>query len=460
MRSDQRIKGLVLILQNKQLQEGIMHVKSNRKLLAALSMALVTSFVTACVKNESKNEAPKKITLKQMEVSAIVLDNKSGFTSVTLNDQSNVPAFELSKIYQFKIEEISELQIQRGTVNNKDCSVQEPFIYSFSLIDKEKNKKPLHTRQSKELLTPGNYSLKIDIQNGSLCKSISMNFILKLKKRKDLILTRNLDAGYHCFSVEENGSQTIRTSARVNTSPMRLVKYQENNLGTIYENIVIDDNTLCQGTISKKLSCKDQLSPASIYEHPIMAVKKHCQQDGQNHTRSNAYLQVNESISRNTINLTCSHKHKVLNYNLKQCDLIFMLGEELPLIKKQTDIIIRRNSMRVNFSIDENKINSESLPGRLFISVATRTGDDYYEPVLNNFYRISRNDIIDGHLLIREPQLRAKLASSNINRLKLVISTQPNLKKGLFKISMSDVCSENSEAIVSKKGGITELLCE
>ena len=437
-----------------------MYVKSNRSLYAIVSMLLVTSFVTACVKNESKDESPKQIALKQMDITTLSDDNLDGSKLVILQEQSSVAAHKITKDYIFKIDDIRELRVAQAEIINKDCSAQESFIYSFYLVGENNYEKPLNTIHKKELLTPGSHRLRVKIENGSLCKMVSMKFKIKTTVRDDLILTKNLDAGYQCYDVEENGIAKVNTSVRINTAPMKVLKYFGNNLGKTRESIIVDQNTLCQREVESTLNCSEKIIPATKDERPLMATQKRCQKENQIRKGSQATLQVNKRGALKTAKFTCNHKRKVLRYNLSRCEIVYMMGEELPLVAKQTDIAIRPRNLRMNFSIDETQLDLASIPNRLFVSVVTRTLDDYYEPVLSNFYEISREDLADGYISIREPNLKFKLANAELDSLKLIIAKRPNLRSGLFKISIDKLCNDDSGSIVEKRPHSSVNLCE
>ena len=177
--------------------------KQNKPVLSLFCALLVTSFVTACVKNSSKDAPPAQIKELNIEDSILNEAQMSGNESVEVQHSGENPVFNLSQTFFFNISEISEFQIQRGLIDNKDCQAQDPFIYSFTLIDEHGDSTLLRRLSNSRMLVPGQYQIRVNIENGSLCRKVSMNFNLDLKVRDDLVITSDVDQGYKCFTVIE-----------------------------------------------------------------------------------------------------------------------------------------------------------------------------------------------------------------------------------------------------------------
>lgn len=434
----------------------------NKRVSPLLYGLVLTSFVTACVKNASKNEAPKVVPLKSLSIVQLAPLPETGqnTTQVTITDQASTPANQVVQDYVFESKNIQELSVQRGTINNEDCETQELTLPRFSLIDSDNNEKMLRNNRKPEILTPGHYRLRVAFDNTGLCKNINIGVKISSKARNDLVLTKKTDSGYLCYSSNENGRAKINTSVRVNTLPMKLTQYEEFH-GTIQEQKIVDNDVLCSAPLSTKVSCVDKLIPALKKTHPISAISRECQAEEQRYNQGLASLEISKINRSVRMDFTCRHKGKIKKLNLSDCEVIFNLGESLPIVAGRTDILVRNHLMRVNFEPLFNQIDEEQIPQDLYVGLARQVDQSYYEPLLNSFYYVSKNDLIDGQINIREHNLANKVLSADSKDIRLVFSRSPNLKQGLFHLNFSSLCSHSGNAMILKiNQGSEKNLCE
>lgn len=439
-----------------------MRRNKNIAISSLITGLLATSIVTACVKNGSKNEDPQTQGLKTLEVTALSGNELNGIVPVQFLEDSDVASNKLIKEYSFDLTEVREFRVSPGEVKNEGCRDGGPFIYAFSLIDSNGQERPLHSRKNPELLAPGAYKLRLELENGSLCRKVSMEINVRSKVRSDLVMTNRENRGYQCNSVEENGAIQTNTSVRVNTSPMKVVKYQTVLSGEIRQQNVVDENNLCGRELKENVNCIDVLNPASKEDRPVSATKRICRS---NNAKANlralgqAVLQVNRRHQRNS-EFTCRHRRKVVTFELGACDLLFNLGQNLPLRAGSTEIVVRRDRMRVNYDLINDSVDEDKIPSILYAGVVIKRENSFYENLSNSYTEINREDFIDGQLVIRDQNIRRKIMANGIENVEIVISERPNIRRGLYSFSLTQVCSHPDNSVMEKKGGDSNDLCE
>ncbi len=443
----------------------------NRTHLGVLSLIIMTTFVTACVKNASKDENPREVAFKELQSQQLSQAQVDGSDIIEIRESSSQAAAELTQIFQFTVEDFRELTVrQEGDIINSECRAESPFIYSMSLTGPDGIEKPIQARRNPELLVPGQYVLQVKMENGALCQNISMNLKVQSTIREDLTFTDNENRGYICDNVQENGTIKTGSRVRINTSPMQIVKYSRLNNGQFQSDQVENETTLCQLDIDSRTECADSLLPASVDSHPLIAVQRNCHNQSQRHQRGFAQLLVSGDGSlKADIAYTCRHKRNNLSLKLENCDQLFNLGEELPIQAGQTDITLRRRHMRIGFEPIYGQLKEGRIPSNLWIGLVKVVKEpgaaNYYEPVFPSFYSISKDDLVDGHISITDTNnqinLRQIVQSHKTEDLVLVFSRTPNLRQGLYHIEFSQLCADAGNALVAGNGQSgQENLCE
>jgi len=168
-----------------------MLLKRNKAISTLIYGILLTSFVTACVKNGSKNEKPGEVALKTLELTEVSQAQLNGTENIMLTEESEIAAASLIQNYVFTTSEIRTFRVRQGEIANSLCSASGPFEYSFSLKGPDGIERPIHSRRNPELLVPGEYRLKVELENGSLCNNISMEIVIDSTVREDLEMTKN-----------------------------------------------------------------------------------------------------------------------------------------------------------------------------------------------------------------------------------------------------------------------------
>lgn len=146
---------------------------------SAVSALVLTSFVTACVKNGSKDNPIHKETITETQVTKISSKQIDGTESLTFTQNSEVAARHITKTYSFTIEEAMSLFVQRGEINNERCSGDEEFLQQFTLSGNNIAPVMIPKQKPTPLLQPGTYTLTVEMTNQALCKSISMDIVLQ-----------------------------------------------------------------------------------------------------------------------------------------------------------------------------------------------------------------------------------------------------------------------------------------
>lgn len=429
-------------------------IKANRKVITGL---LLTTFVTACVKNGSKDTNPGVVQLKTLETTELTTDQLEGASSIQLLDDSDKATINIVKEYSFMETGIREFQISQGDIKNSNCIDKGPFVYSFKLIDQNGVSKDIHSKRNPEMLTPGPYKVRVEIENGSLCSNISMELKIRSKVREDLVLTDIEDRSYSCRdSVIENGSLQNNTIVLVKTLLMNVLKLELD----IRASKLADEQNLCDKPLDPKTTCTDGLIPALKSDEPIAAIEKKCKNEGQRYDRAQAQLQVNKVGQKTDINFTCRHKGKVTSLKLENCTLVYNIGKDLPIRIGQTDVVVRPNRMHVSFEPIFNEINKTQLPFEMYVGLA-RNVMGRFIPLSNSFHLISRDDLFDGQIRIEnETALKNKFKDMSGDDIRLVFSRRPDLKHGLFNLSFKKLCSHEGNSVMLKTNAGKEDLCE
>ncbi len=425
---------------------------------------LLTTFVTACVKNAGKNDK-SEVQFKELQSQELTLAQVEGNAEIVVEDVSEVPAAEITQVFRFNITDIREMRFRQGELKNDECRADGSFLPSFTLTGPDGVEKPVRGRRNPELLVPGSYLLQVKAENGSLCKKISMKIHLDSKVRSDLTLTGRDNRGYICNNVAENGVTKADTTVRVNTAPMQVIKYEKLVSGQTVAVPVETDQMHCQMELASNTECSDSLLPTDVDSRPVVAVQKNCISDDQVRNRGFSHLLVRRAQGvGQTIDFTCRHRRNNITLRMTGCQGIFNLGETLPLRSGQTDIMLRRHRMNINFEPIYGDLNDQNIPGDLYAGIVKKVTDEditYYEPIHPNFESISKDDLLDGQIQIQEHNLRLMLLNNNANDLVLVLSQTPDLRHGIFHMNFSSLCadSENTLAIANGPNGRSSL-CE
>jgi hypothetical protein len=190
-----------------------------------------------------------------------------------------------------------------------------------------------------------------------------------------------------------------------------------------------------------------------------VALTKDCRNDSQRQARGFAHLLVTDAGSaKANIDFTCRHKRNNIRFDMEDCDLIFNLGQELPIQPSETDIMVRSRVIRVSFAPIYQEINDQQIPQNLYAGLVKVSRQaqaaQYYEPVLPHFFSISKDDFLDGQMTLRkQPNIqgnfREMIAAQNTKDLVLVFSTTPNLQGGLYHIEFSNLCADRGNSLIA-----------
>ena len=437
-------------------------VRKQYKPISSLFCAvLVTSFVTACVKNSSKDTPPTQVKELNIEDSILSDSQLNGEEIIEVKHSGENPVLNLSQTFFFNLTEISEFQIQRGLINNKDCQAQDPFIYSFTLIDEKGDAILMRRLSNSRMLVPGQYKIKVNIENGSLCRDVSMKFSLEMKIREDLVLTSNVDQGYKCFTVVENGIFINNSFINVNTNPIDLKKVSALNNGSTKIHSIIDDENFCERKLPENVDCITSMNPALKAEGPIIAKKRLCRSENNGKQRAKAEFLMSKKDGAASGRLSCDFKRKIIDLKMSDCRLEYRFGTKLPVIAGETSIIIRRGRADIEFSIDDKSEDlAERIPSRLYVNIMAKDLYGRYESLLQDYTSVTRDELMDGRVSIAEPGLRRKISFYKPSDLKIVFSRRRNMISGLHSMSLKETCASDSESIVIMRQGRPQNFCE
>ncbi len=427
----------------------------NKSLLGVLFVLSLTSFVTACVKNASKNENPTEVAFKELQSQELTEAQMEGSQAIEIRDSSERPAIDLTQLIKFKVSDVRDFSVQQGLIHNKDCRGEGPFNYHLTLISPDGVEKPIHARRNKELLVPGHYVLQVKVENHALCENVALDLRVTSRVREDLVMTEHDNRGYICYEVEENGAIQSTTRIRVNTNPLQVVKYKNLNGGGTRTTVIESNNSHCAGDLNPRTECSEGLLPAEIDAHPVVSVQRNCRNPN-GRDRGFAQMLVSRSgFLKGDIDFTCRHKRNNLRLEMKNCDQIFNLGEAMPIRPGQTDITLRPRQMRIGFEPIYGEIDDRHIPDNLWVGlvkVSKEEGsNDYYEPVFPSFYSIDKDDLLNGQITIREApgtNLKMMATANDVNDLVLVFSRTPNMRQGLYHIKFSQLCADSANNLV------------
>lgn len=432
--------------------------KPNRSLFTFFLSFLLTTIVTACVKNGSKNEGTEVsplITFEATSLSSAEIDGSSAFNILA---SSPTPYRKLEKTFDISVTDIREFTVSQGEISNKDCIAAGPFLYAFAITGGEWVDKPLRSNQKPLLLTPGQYSLKVTVENGSLCREVSMAVKMQSTARTDLTLTPQVDRGYSCKLIESRGQTLNQTQSIIQTQPLRIKQYQNLDVANYSEATLVDSETLCERELDASMVCTDSLAPAKADESPAYASQRRCTINDEPTQRSDASLQINQKDQATEILFNCRHKRKVLHLTMNQCDLLYDIGHPWPLKADVNHIELRRHRIQIGISPLENL--SQPLPANVFVTLATQNSLGVYQPIVEKWHWVDSNQVSSGHFSIQETRLRRKVLEAGVENVKLVVSTRRNMRHGVLNISLLGFCSGPDNTIIEKRNTEANDLCE
>lgn len=434
----------------------------NKSTFSLILSLTVTAFVTACVKNDSKDTPPPVQKNLQLEASSLSSDEVNGNREVQINETLNGAVSSMVKKYSFTTTEIMNFGVIRGRHNNRDCTANGTFEHKYFIVDEEGHKSELDSSPIRKNFLPGKYNLQVEIENGSLCQNIRLEFRLKARERTDLVLTEDVDISYECRNIRENSVNLTQTKVVVQSIPLRVTK--SSNLGI---DDIISANRLCSNELPESTICHVDTATAQKKEGPVVAKSAICNSKDDRRRKGRAYLQMNRKSGNATAAMSCNHRGLNITLNMSRCSVLSRFGSPMPISYFRTEMDIKRGEISVKYEIDD----SEKLARygkEIFVMIYRRNERGYQRPLLDKNHKISAEEFENGEFTILERGILRRIARSEMDSLKMVFSRNPfdlsndwAVKRGFHHIGFSKVCEATRNGIqIERPSGDIENLCE
>lgn len=429
-------------------------------------VAIVTMNVTACVKNNSKNQPQ---IIEEKDLGAFQMDdiNSDGTTPVEFSDESGTPIIKLRRDYQFTISEISLFRVIAGDHNNSACDKNGAFIYNFYFIGENGEEKLFNPGRDREQLFPGTYTLRLVLENGAHCKNVSMKFELEIQKQPNLVNIQPIEAGLVCRTVEAEGELVNNLQLEIKTSPLRVTGIQVHNSGNTAEvQPIIDQSIFCGRELPQDLECIETSSPVEKSKNAVVSIEKKCRKANNQFRRSHqAQLRVYKNNANISADFACSTlgvNRKSLRYNLQDCRAQYVFGASLTSSQHQTEITILPFRTEVQLTLTEAELNR--LPDLIYVSAQALNETGEVDSLSGQYTPIAKSDLKVGTNLItlrRTQRLFRHLKNDVINpeQVHIVLSEARNKRSGLLQVSFKELCSSDPRAIVTRQGPHIDLVC-
>ena len=430
-----------------------MLLNCKRGFKTALYGLILTSFVTACVKNESKDGGIQdEITLSQ---DTLLKSNSTGQDTKVIQYTSETIHKKIIQEWTFDSTHSSDIIINYVKYNNEQCASNESLIYHFEIQKNQKNSSgaytdkalPMLTKGHKLTINPGKYILRAIIENHGLCKKINLSFKSNISNSKLLSYNSNINALVTCNTVQYNGNLVVGEFAQILTKPMIVETFS--NIHSSHTSILNSHaGILCGRYKSPGIhSCKESIVLNHEKKNALIVSQHQCKNGPHRYTRASqlAIINDNQSISSS---FKCSYRGKHRNYNFSNCSIIYNLGESLPITRVNNipdiGIHIERREVQIDFNFDRNNLDMSKIPGQVHVNLYNVSTQ---EPVFTKSTQINRAKLLNGDIVLKslpgEKGIRRKLRGVNMNDIHLVIShKENNYETGIFNLSLKQLCNK------------------
>ena len=434
---------------------------SQLKFIAPLGAAFCLSLavlVTGCVENSSLKTAPIQEDF-EFETSPLFTQGGSDNNSMQFHYQFSPAHKNITKTWSFSVDKASTMLVTPIKVVKNNCqSKDKTIIHNFNLLGADNTAMNIDVRKAGQVITPGNYKLKLNMQNPGLCETLDLFFTVRLQDQAPQ-LTSNIKAAYSCNRLK-NKAINQRLYSRVETLPMKMV-LKSNRANPV---VIHNKNIFCEMWKLKTNDCKIE-SYKPIDGNIIHKQKQFCLRtiiDSKTGVKiikeiQPSYMSIFNRQSRLAINFGCAYRGKRYDLQLSGCEEIYNLGARLPITTTQglkdfsLRILPRKTVTQYKITLSEGEL--KSLPPVIYMNFFDRVSENF---VLPRWKAVSREEFLSGeiHYIIRHIRVSRMLHRKGIKNLAILFSANPDIVSGIYFVPLNKYCRNQPSAIQTPRAGI------
>ena len=445
-----------------------MRFYGSRALRGAFFCLFLTSFVTACVKNNNKDGQPGGEEIR-MEQKSLSVENATTQSLDLLNVQGYKKVIQE---WTFSVSKKSNVSVSflRFQPDLSTCSGenQRSSVLRFEIQKNQKDADGKLTSQSEPLLTqgniksiePGNYLLRAIIDNEGRCGKFKISFRFQTEDRPAQVVDANIKAQWTCQGIEnDRGGIPISSHyAQIKTMPMNVRHHSTNHAhNTQYISVMdMQNGVFCSRLATNLTRCNQRTFVEENYE-AMMTTEYSCHR-GQSERQVRSNLRVFAQEDQISAQFNCRYKGNHPRFKYTGCTLDYNLGERLPVKRDnqglKMDLEINRRHVQVNYERDG--INVDKLPGTVYVNFYNANNQ---AAIFDNSIPVTKARILNGNFSLEsadgETGIRRKMRETNMRDLILIISSEPNDdSKGIFHRSLRRICDTDKVRFIRPDGSI------